>query len=80
MKNKIIKNITYDESLLEYATTTFVPMTIPAANNSHTVTEQDMTETEANGQVKPAKRERVYLHSIGRFSKLRKLQKSANDD
>ena len=80
MKNKHPKNTTYDESLLEYATTTFVPITKPAVNSSHPETRQDMTETEANGQVKPVKRERVYLHSIGRFSKLKKLQMGNDDD
>lgn len=80
MKNKHIKNTTCDESLLEYATTTFVPITKPAVNNSYSETRQDMTEAEDNGQVKPEKRERVYLHSIGRFSKLKKLQKGAYED
>lgn len=79
MKDKHIKNKTYDESLLEYATTTLVPITQPAANNSHPETIQNVTETEANEQVEPVKHERVYLHSIGRFSKLRKLQ-AGNDD
>ena len=80
MKNKHIKNTNYDESLLEYATTTFVPITKSAANNSQPGTKQDMTKTEANGQIEPEKRERVYLHSIGRFSKLKKLQIGAYDD
>ena len=80
MKNKHIKNTTYDESLLEYATTTFVPITKPAVNNSHPETEQDMTETETTGQIKPVERERVFLHSIGRFKKLKKLQMGSNDD
>lgn len=74
MNNKLIKNTTYDESLLGYATATFVPMTKPAVKNSHPEIRQDMIETEANRHVKPVIRERVYLHSIGRFSKLRKLQ------
>ena len=80
MKKKHIKNTTCDESLLEYATTTFVPITEPAVNNSDYETKKDMTETEDYGQVKPEKRERVYLHSIGRFSKLKKLQKGAYED
>ena len=80
MKNKHIKNTTYEESLLEYATTTLVPMTKPALNNSHSEPGQDMTETEADGQDKPPKRKRVYLHSIGRFTNLRKLQKGTCDD
>ena len=80
MNNKHIKNPTYDESLLGYAAATFVPMTKPAVKNSHPETRQDMTETEDNGQVKPVKRERVYLHSIGRFSKLRKLQMGTYGD
>lgn len=80
MKNKNTKITTYDESLLEYATTTLVPITMPAVNNSHSETKQDMTETEANGQVKSEKREQVYLHSIGRFSKLKKLQKGTYED
>jgi len=80
MKNKNTKNTTYDESLLEYATTTLVPITKPAVNNSHFETKQVTTETESNGQVKSEKRERVYLHSIGRFSKLKKLQKGTYED
>ena len=74
MNNKHFKNTTYDESILGYAAATFVPMTKPTGKNSHPVTGQDMTETDANDQVTPVKRERAYLHSIGRFSKLRKLQ------
>lgn len=80
MKNKHIKNNTCDESLLEYATTTFVPITMPAVNNSGPETSQEMAESEANGQVNVKKPERVYLHSIGRFRKLKKLQTSNNDD
>ena len=80
MKNKHIINETYDESLLDYATTTFVPITTPAVNNSFSETRQDTTETEASEQDKPEKRKRVYLHSIGRFSKLKKLQMGTNDD
>jgi hypothetical protein len=80
MSNNQIKNTTYDESILGYAAATFVPMTRPAVRNSHSETGQDMTETDANDQVSPVKRERVYLHSIGRFSKLRKLQMGTYDD
>lgn len=80
MNNKYIKNTTYDESLLGYTTATFVPMARSAVNKSHPEIRLDMTETEANGQVKPVKRERVYLHSIGRFSKLRKLQMGTYGD
>jgi len=80
MNDKYIKNTTYDESLLAHTTATFIPMTKPTVKNSHPETRQDMTETEANGQVKPVKRERVYLHSIGRFSKLRRLQMGTYGD
>lgn len=80
MKNKHIKKTTCDKSLLQPATTTFVPITEPAVNDSHPETKQGMTEASANELVKPAKRERVYLHSIGRFSKLRKLQMRTDDD
>lgn len=80
MKNKDIKNTIYNESLLESATTTYVPITEPAINDSHSETRQDSTETGANGKVKSEKREQVYLHSIGRFSKLRKLQKGNYND
>jgi len=80
MKNKHIKKTTYDKSLLEPATTTFVPITKPAVNDSYPETKQGMTEAKANGLVKPEKPERVYLHSIGRFSKLRKLQMRTDDD
>ncbi len=80
MNDKHIKNTTYDESLLGYATTTFVPMTKNTVKNSHPEKRQHVTEIEAHGQVKPIKRERVYLHSIGRFSKLRKLQMGTYGD
>ena len=80
MKNKDFKDTNYDESLLESVTTTFVPIIEPAVNDSHSETRQDLTETGANGQVKSEKCERVYLHSIGRFSKLRKLQMRNSND
>lgn len=74
MSNNHIKNTTDDESILGYAAATFVPMTKPTVKNSYPESRQDMAETDANDQIRPVKRERVYLHSIGRFSKLRKLQ------
>ncbi len=80
MKNKKIKSTTYDKSPLKYAATTFVPTTKPAVNDSHPETRLDMNEIEANEQVKPVKHERVYLHSIGRFSKLKKMQMTTDDD
>lgn len=80
MKNKHIKNPTYDESLLENATTSFMPITRTAVNDSHPETKQNRTTTETNDLVKPVKRERVYLHSIGRFSRLRKLQIGTKED
>lgn len=80
MKNKDFKDTNYDESLLESVTTTFVPIIEPAVNDSHSETRQDLTETGANGQVKPQERERVYLHSIGRFKRLKKLQKGTYND
>lgn len=80
MSNKYITITNHDESLLEYVTTTFGPINEPAANCSHPETKQDMTEAAVNGQVKSEQRERVYLHSIGRFSKLRKLQMRTDDD
>ena len=80
MKNKDIKNTIYGESLLESVTTTYVPITEPAVNDSDPEIKQDLTETGANGQVKSEERERVYLHSIGRFNKLKKLQKGTYND
>ena len=80
MKNKHTQNAIYDELLLELATTTFVPITKPAVNNSDSETSQDMKESKSSGQVKSEGRERVYLHSISRFSKLKKLQKSSRND
>jgi len=68
------KNTTYGEALLGYAAATFVSTAENAVQNSYPQVRQDTTEIEANGKEKPVKRERVYLHSIGRFSKLRKLQ------
>lgn len=80
MNYKHIKNTTYDESILGYNIATLVPMTKSTVKNSHPETGQDMTETEANDQVNPVRRKRVYLHSIGRFSNLKKLQKGTYGD
>jgi hypothetical protein len=80
MNNKYIKNTTYDKSLLGYAATTFVSMAEDAVQNSYPQIRQDVTETEANNQDKSNKRKRVYLHSIGRFSKLGKLLMGAYSD
>lgn len=74
MNNKPINNTIHDESLPGYAAATFVSMAEDAVQNSYPQARQDTTETAPLAQVKPVKRERVYLHSIGRFSKLRKLQ------
>ena len=80
MDNKHIKNTTNDESLLGYATATLVPMAKFADKNSHSEIRQDMIKTEANSLDMPNKRKRVYLHSIGRFSNLRKLQMGTYGD
>jgi hypothetical protein len=80
MNNKHIKNTVYDESIPGCTTATFAPMAKSEVNNSHPESKQDMTETEANGRVNPVKRERIYLHSIGRFSKLKKLQMRTYSD
>jgi len=74
MNNKHIKNTIHDESLLGYATATFIPIEKSAVKNPRPEKRQDMTKTEANGLDRPNKRKRVYLHSIGRFSNLKKLQ------
>lgn len=80
MNCKHIKNTTFDDSLLGYTTANFVPMANPTAKHSYSERRQDMTKTDANGRVSPVKRERAYLHSIGRFSKLRKLQMGTYGD
>jgi hypothetical protein len=80
MNNKHIKNTTYDVSLLGYATATFVPMAKPAVKNYNPEIRQDMTKTEANSRDRLNKRKRVYLHSIGRFSNLKKLQMGSYGD
>lgn len=80
MSNKHIKNTTYDKSLLGYAAATFVSMAEDADQNSYPQIRQDMTNTEANGLDRTNKRKRVYLHSIGRFSNLKKLQMGTYGD
>ena len=80
MNNKQIKNRTYDETNLGYAASTFVSMAEDAVQNSYPQVRQDTTETEANTLDKSNKRKRVYLHSIGRFSNLKKLQMGTYGD
>jgi len=80
MNNKHIKNTTYDESILEYAATIFVPMAKPVVQINHPDTRQGRVETSVNSQDKSGKPKRVYLHSIGRFTNLRKLQMGTYDD
>lgn len=41
---------------------------------------QHRTEIDADGEEKQKKRKRVYLHSIGRFRNLRKLQMENSKD
>ena len=79
MNNKIINYTIFDESLLGYAATALVPMA-KAVGKRHPETRQEKTETEANRKAKSVKRERVYLHSIGRFSKLKKLRTGTYGD
>ena len=80
MSNKHIKNTTYDKSLLGYAAASLVPMAKPATKNNHPEIRQDMANTEANSLDRTNKRKRVYLHSIGRFSNLKKLQMATYGD
>ncbi len=80
MNNKHIENTTYDESILGYAAATFVSMAENAVQNSYPQVRQNTTETEANTLDKSNKRKRVYLHSIGRFSNLKKLQMGTYGD
>lgn len=80
MNNKHIENTTYDESILGYATSVFVPMAKPAVKNSQPEIKQGITKIDTNSQEKPEERKRVYLHSIGRFTKLKKLQMGTYGD
>ncbi len=80
MDNKHIKNTTNDELILRYTTATLVPMAKPAVENNHPEVRQDMTKTMANSLDKPNRRKQVYLHSIGRFSNLKKLQMGTYGD
>ena len=80
MNNKHIKNTTYDESLLGYTAATFVSIAEDAVQNSYPQVRQDTAETEANTLDKSNNRKRVYLHSIGRFSNLKKLQMGTYGD
>jgi hypothetical protein len=50
------------------------------AQNSYPQKRLDMTETDANSLAKPDRRDKVYLHSIGRFRNLKKLQSGAYND
>ena len=74
MNNKHIKNTAYNESLPGYTTATLIPMAKSADRDIHTENRQDIAKTAANSLDSPGKRKRVYLHSIGRFSNLKKLQ------
>lgn len=80
MNNKHLKNTTFDESLLGYAAAPFLSMAEGAVQNSYPQVKQDTAETEASKLDKPNSRKRVYLHSIGRFSNLKKLQRGTNVD
>jgi len=80
MNNKNFKNTTYDEPILEHAATIFVPMATSAVQINRPDIRQDRMETSANSQDKTQKRKRVYLHSIGRFTNLRKLQMGTCDE
>ena len=80
MNSKHIKNTTCDESILEHAATIFGPMAKPAVQFNHPDIRQDRVETSINRHNKSGKRKRVYLHSIGRFTNLRKLQSGTYDD
>jgi hypothetical protein len=80
MDNKHIKNTTFGESCLGYGSATSVSMANDGAQNSYPQKRLDMTETDANSLAKPDRRDKVYLHSIGRFRNLKKLQSGAYDD
>jgi len=80
MNKKHIKNTTYEKSLLGYAAAIFVPTAKPADQKSRPEIRQDMAKTEADSLDRPNKRKRVYLHSIGRFSNLKKLQMGTYGD
>ena len=80
MNNKNFKNTTYDEPILEHAAATFLSIAEDAVQNSYPQVRQDTTETGANSLEKSNNRKRVYLHSIGRFRNLKKLQMGTYGD
>ena len=80
MNNKQFKNTTYDEPILEHAATNFVPMAKSTVQINQPDIRQRRMKTPVNSQNKTQKRKRVYLHSIGRFTNLRKLQMSNYDE
>jgi hypothetical protein len=74
MNEKYINNAIYSESFQRDATDNCGSTVRDLVQNYHPQIKQGLTEIDDGSQVKPVQRERVYLHSIGRFSKLRKLQ------
>lgn len=80
MNDKHINYSMYSESLQEDATDKCGSTVRHLVHRQHSQKQQDLTEIDDSSRVKPVKRERVYLHSIGRLSKLRKLQMSTSDN
>jgi hypothetical protein len=80
MSDKYTKNKIYDNSFPGDATCSCAATVKYRGQNCHSQTDQGVTENDASNQDKLVERKRVYLHSIGRFSNLKKLQMSAYGD
>ena len=80
MSDKHTKNKTYDNSFPGDAACSCAATVKYRVQNYHSQTDQGVTEKDASNQDKRVERKRVYLHSIGRFSNLKKLQMIAYGD
>jgi hypothetical protein len=80
MSDKHTNNEIYGNSLPGDAAGSCAATVKYGVQNYHSQTDRDLTEIDAKNQDKAVERKRVYLHSIGRFGNLKKLQMSAYDD
>ena len=74
MNNQQINNAVFRELIQENATDNRASIAKEINQNCQPEIKQGVTEIDTNSQVEPKERKRVYLHSIGRFSNLKKLQ------
>ena len=80
MNNQHINNAVFRESIQQDATDNCTSIAKEIIQNCHLQIKQGTTEIDTNSHVAPKERKRVYLHSIGRFSNLKKLQMGTYGD